>query len=120
LVAGALALVRSQARFGVAGLVVVLALVAARSPAGRRFLAAAAFGLVAVVAPVYVKTSVHLGVPYLGTEICSLRAVLNWTEAGRAAGGTIGLAAARADEAQVLDALAARAQDAALLQLRRP
>lgn len=121
LVAGALALVRSQARFGIAALVVVLALVAARSPAGRRFLAAAALGFCVFVAPVYVKTSVHLGSPYFGTEICSLRAVLHWTESGRTVGGASGLSlAAGGSEAEVIAALSERARGAARLQLDRP
>jgi hypothetical protein len=118
---GLLVLIRSQARFGLIPPLAAFAALAVRRPLGRNFLAATAICFAAATAPFYLKTSYHLGRPYLGTEICSLRAVLNWTPCGQAVGTTDGLPAVpEASEAEVLNALGDRVRAALRVQRSHP
>lgn len=121
LLSGVLVLVRSQTRLSLAALAALVGILAWNRPGGRRFLAAVTLSAFAVLGPVYLKTSYHLGRLYLGTEICSVRAVLNWTPCGQAVGGTGGLPTiSEAREGEVLDALNDRARAALAVQLEHP
>jgi hypothetical protein len=88
-VGGALSLVRGQSCFG--ALLVVLLLVALSYGAWRRRLplfVGLACGLLIVVGPIYLKTSVHLRMPYGGTSYTALYNTLEYTPVGRQLGGT--------------------------------
>ena len=89
LVAGALSLVRGQSRFGI--LLVVLVLAAASLGTARRrlpFFAGLACGALVVVGPIFLKTSIHLRLPYAGTSYTALYNTLEYTPVGRYVGGT--------------------------------
>ncbi len=89
LVAGALSLVRGQSRFGVLAVIVLLA-VASAGKLRRRlpFFTCLACGLLILVGPLYLKTSIHLRLPYAGTSYVALYNTLEYTPTGRQVGGT--------------------------------
>ncbi len=89
LVAGALSMVREQSRFGVLAVVALLALVSVGRLRRRLpFFVALACGLLILVGPVYLKTSIHLRLPYAGTSYLALFNTLEYTPVGRQVGGT--------------------------------
>ncbi len=89
LVAGALSLVREQSRFAVLAVVVLLALASVGSLRRRLpFFVSLACGALILVVPLYLKTSIHLRLPYAGTSYTALYNTLEYTPVGRRVGGT--------------------------------
>jgi len=88
LVGGALSLVREQSRFGILA-VLVLLVVASAGRLRRRlpFFVSMVCGMLILVGPLYLKTSIHLRMPYAGTSFVSLYNTLQYTTTGRAVGG---------------------------------
>lgn len=88
LVGGALSLVRGQSRFAVLAVIALLALAScARLRRRLPFFVAAACGILVLVGPLYLKTSIHLRMPYAGTSYFALYSVLDYTDIGRSLGG---------------------------------
>ena len=88
LVGGALSMVREQGRYGVLAVILLLLVSGVgRGPHRLPFFASLLAGLLVVVGPLYLKTSIHLRMPYLGTPLVALYNVLEFTPVGRAAGG---------------------------------
>ena len=89
LVAGALSLVRGQSRFGILAVALLLVLVSlGRLRRRLPFFVGLVGGALAVVGPLYLKTSVHLRMPYAGTSYTALYNTLEYTPVGRRVGGT--------------------------------
>src|SRR6185436_6376576 len=88
LVGGAGCLVKDQTRFALVS-VIALLLISRRHAWSVRLqiVGAIALASTALLAPLYLRTSIKLGEPYLGTPTPSLRGVLGWTRAGLATGG---------------------------------
>ncbi len=121
LTGGAAALVRGQARYAVAAAVAVMVLARIRRPRlAARFLALFACGFLVVVGPLYLKTSFHLKSLYTGTSYYALVTMLDWTEAGRAVGGSALAAEDREPEQRALEAMSRRAIEALRFNLRDP
>lgn len=88
LVGGAISLVRGQSRFGVLAVIALLALVSfGRLRRRLPFFVGVACGLLALLGPLYLKTSIHLRMPYTGTSYAALYAVLEHTAIGPSLGG---------------------------------
>ena len=88
LVGGAISLVRGQSRFGVLAVIALLALVSfGRLRRRLPFFVGVACALLALLGPLYLKTSIHLRMPYAGTSYIALYSVLDYTEIGRSLGG---------------------------------
>ena len=87
LVGGAISLVRGS-RFGVLAVIALLALVSfGRLRRRLPFFVGVACALLALLGPLYLKTSIHLRMPYAGTSYIALYSVLDYTEIGRSLGG---------------------------------
>lgn len=121
LLAGAACLVRSQSRYAVAGALMIVFLASLRSFRMRiPFLTLLLVGFMCVAGPFYMKTSYHLGAPYMGASETSIYAVLHATKPGQAAGGgrvAPGEATSSADTVRILSK---RAKNAALSNLAEP
>jgi hypothetical protein len=89
LAGGALSLVREQGRFGVLAVIALLVLASVGRLRRRLPLFAGWLcGMLIVVGPIYLKTAIHLRMPYAGMPFVALYNVLEYTQVGRQAGGT--------------------------------
>jgi hypothetical protein len=88
LVGGALSLVREQSRFAVLAVIVLLVLMSATRLRRRLpFFVSLGCGILVLVAPLYLKTSAHLRMPYAGTSYVALYVMLEYTHIGHEVGG---------------------------------
>lgn len=114
-------LVRGQARYAVAAMLIVLAVAALRRPRARAaFLAFFLAGFACVAGPLFLKTSYHLGRVYTGTSYLALNAVLGWSSVGKAVGGSLRPYESRISEAEKIEVLKERAKKALWRNLQRP
>lgn len=121
LVGGMAALVRGQARYAVAAAIVVMVISRIRRPRlAARFLVMFACGFLVIVGPLYLKTSYHLKSLYTGTSYFALVTILDWTESGRAVGGSALAEEDRAPEQRAMRAMSRRAFEALELNLSSP
>ena len=121
LVAGALSLVRGQSRLAVLAVVVLLA-VAGADRLRRRlpFFVGVLCGALILVGPLYLKTSLHLRLPYAGTSFTALYNMLECTPVGRQAGG-VGMAGGAAlSEREATRELQRRVRRGLVVGLSRP
>ena len=121
LVGGALSLVREQSRFGVLAVIVLLA-VASAGKLRRRlpFFVTLVCGLLILLGPLYLKTSIHLRLPYAGTSYVSLYNTLEYTRVGRQVGGTGFPAGAPLAEREATKLLQQRVRRGLVAGLSRP
>jgi len=114
-------LVRGQARYAVAAIVFVALVTSVRGLRARLpFITLLLTGFLCLAGPFYLKTSYHLGHPYMGTSYTSLRAVLEYSEIGRSVGGAKLDPEQAATEFQSIQALSERAHKALRANFAHP
>jgi len=121
LAAGAVAMVRSQARYAAVLLACGLLIGALRRWRARvAFLVLFTVGFLALQGPYLLKSSVHLGRPFYGASVLDLWAILAWTRVGQEVGGKSIDPSSFPSETAALDAMWAKTQEAVALNLQAP